>query len=82
MDTRSSRLINWSEPSMPHFIQMLTVDDKENHSRDQRAYDDFNRDAAVQARRRKLSFSLATGCLPLVPKFIGAFRFIEHGEKL
>jgi hypothetical protein len=42
---------------MPHFIQMLTVDDKENHSLVQRAYNDFNRDAAVQARRPKLSTS-------------------------
>ena len=42
---------------MPHFIQMLTVDDTENHSLVQRAYNDFNRDAAFQARRLKFSAS-------------------------
>ena len=42
---------------MPHFIQMLTVDDNENHSLVQRAYNDFNRDVAFQARRLKFSSS-------------------------
>lgn len=44
---------------MPHFVQMLSLDDEENHSLVQRAYNDFNRDAAVQARRPKLSYGMS-----------------------
>ena len=42
---------------MPHFIQMLTVDDKENHSLVQRAYNDLNRMPPFRPGGRKLSSS-------------------------
>ena len=63
---------------MPRFIQMLAVHDKVTLFLAQRAYNDFCRDAAVQARRpgpRVTMSSIDLGVSPpRVPKISGAFH--------
>jgi hypothetical protein len=50
VDTNSSRLINRQESSMSRFIQTLADYDSAKSCLAQRAYNDFCKDAAIQAR--------------------------------